>query len=594
MNAEKKVCLFLASLTLVLILLSASPAVVSTHGITSSPSSEFSPSAVTAPPETSIDLTGTLGLNNWFTTDVTVTFTVIGAEPEFTTAYSFDLTSWVLYTGPFVISTEGSTTLYYNSTDGVGRIEETKKVTLQIDKAAPELTLETEAVPGQGVLVTLTVIEDVSYLVDLGYSLDGVRWLRYPGPILLTDEGIQPFYYRALDAAGNTVSKLDYIEVVIPPEITPTEVTYTGDTSGVYSDPINLEAVLIETLTGLPIADRLIVFTVGSQTASAVTDADGVASTTLILDQPAGLYEVTAVFEGDEQYLDSSASSEFTLLKEDAFAYYSGLTIIDESNPTLTLQSTVFDDVDGYLGDLTRIYLTFTIYLSSDIITPLQVIDSVSVSTTDIAGVGISTVEIPNLPEGEYLVIVSIDSEQNPYYWAPDSDPAVITIYQPGRESARGAGWIEDADGNKGHFVFLVKHSCRKGLSGFVYYRLRIDNLVYVVWSTEITGFTVYDNHAFFEASIAIYAYDLETGEAYQLEDGYRLRIDVWDYKKRHGRDIFQIQIFDKYGLAVYEAGVDPVGYLCRGNIVIHGYRHYRHHWHYWHHRCRCHKHKHW
>ena len=65
-------------------------------------------------------------------------------------------------------------------------------------------------------------------------------------------------------------------------------------------------------------------------------------------------------------------------------------------------------------------------------------------------------------------------------------------------------------------------------------------------------------------------------------------------YRRRHGRDIFQIQIFDKYGLVVYEAGVDPVGYLCRGNIVIHGHRHHKHHWHYWHHRCRCHKHRHW
>ena len=256
--------------------------------------------------------------------------------------------------------------------------------------------------------------------------------------------------------------------------------------------------------------------------------------------------------------------------------------------------TTVLDDADGYWGDLTKIYVTFTIYIATDLDTPVQIIDSIVVSTTDLAGIGISTVEIPNLTEGEYLVVVSLNPDQNHYYWSQDSDSRIITIYQPGRESVKGAGWIEDADGNRGHFVFLVKYSCRDGLKGFIFYTLRVENVVYFVKSTEITGFTVYENHAFFEASITIYMYDRETKETTQLEDGYRLRIDAWDYKRRHGGDIFQIQIFDKYGIVVYEAGFDPLGHVHRGNIVIHGHRHHRHHWHYWHHRCYCHKMKHW
>ncbi|MBY8999021.1 MAG: hypothetical protein KGD60_14940, partial [Candidatus Thorarchaeota archaeon] len=220
----------------------------------------------------------------------------------------------------------------------------------------------------------------------------------------------------------------------------------------------------------------------------------------------------------------------------------------------------------------------------------LQIMDSIPVSTTDLAGVGIATVEILTLAEGEYIIVVSLNPEQNHYYWSQDSDPTIITIYQPGHESVRGAGWIEDSDGNRGHFVFLVKHTSRGGLKGFIFYTLRVDNLVYFVKSTEITGFTIYENHAFFEASITIYMYDLETKEKTQLEDTYRLRIDAWDSKRRHGKDIFQIQIFDRYGLVVYEAGYDPLGYVHRGNIVIHGHRHHRHHGHHWHHRHHHHK----
>ncbi len=598
MNSEKKLCLLFASLVMFFVFVNVAPSAMSVSGFEGYPSTaqdnNFVLSGAAAPPDTTMVLTGTLGLNNWYISDVTVSFSVTGPEPEFTTAYSYDNMNWIPYVDPFVISTEGTTTIYYNSTDAVDSVEETKVGTIQIDKSPPLLSLETEDIPDEGVLVSILAVEEVSYLVDIGYSLDGGRWLRYPGPFMLTEEGTHPVYYRASDIAGNSIELLDYVEVIIAPAVIPTEVSYTGDIAGVYSDPINLEAILIDTLTGLPIPDKFIVFTVGTQSLSAVTDADGIATSMLVLDQPAGVYEVSATFEGDDDYLASSTSSEFLLSKEDAFVYYSGLTIIEEYDSTLTLMTTVLDDADGHWGDLTKINVTFTIYLSTDLDNPLQIIDSIMVSATDFVGIGISTVEIPNLAEGEYLIVVSLNPDQNDYYWSQDSDSTIITIYHPGRDSVKGAGWIEDADGNKGHFVFLVKYSCRNGLKGFIFYTLRVDNLVYFVKSTEITGFTVYENHAFFEASIAIYMYDRETKETTQLEDGYRLRVDAWDYKRRHGGDIFQIQIFDKYGLVVYDAGFDPLGRVHRGNIVIHGHRHHRHHWHYWHHRCYCHKMRHW
>ena len=597
MNAEKKLCLFVASLTLVLFLLNVVPAVVSVSGvdgpIASTRDTTFLLSAAPSPPTTTIKLGGTLGYENWYISDVTVTLEVLDPVLEFTTAYSYDNKTWINYDGPFVVKNEGETTLYYNSSYAEDKPEKPGMMSFKIDKTPPVLSLETQTIPGKGVNVTITAEDALSGLRDMGYSLDGTTWPRY-APFLLSDVGLQPVWYKARDMAGNEIIKLDYVEVVIPPAISSAEVTYSGDKAGVYSDTVNLEATLIDALTGMPIPDKLMVFTVGTQTVSAMTDINGIATSALVLDQPAGVYVVSASFGGDESYLALSVTDEFVIEKEQAFTFYSGLTIIQESDATINLMATVLDEADGYWGDLTTIYVTFTIYLASDPAIPLQVIDSIEVSTTEIAGIGIAAVEIPNLAEGEYLIVVSLNPDQNHYYWGQDSDSDIITIYHRGRESASGAGWIEDADGNRGHFVFLVKYTCRGGLKGFVFYTLRVDNLVYFVKSTEITGFTIYENHAFFEASITIYIYNIETRKTTQLEDTYRLRIDVWDYNKRCRKDIFQIQIFDKYGLVVYEAGFDPLGYVHRGSIVIHSYCHHRHHWHYWHHRCFCHRMRHW
>ncbi|MHA2080159.1 MAG: hypothetical protein ACW99H_03330, partial [Candidatus Thorarchaeota archaeon] len=166
MKAEKKLCLFVASLALVLVLLNVAPAVVSVPGVdgslAASRNASFSLSQISAFPETTIDLAGTPGTSNWYTSDVTVTFLVSGTEPEFTTAYSYDNENWISYDAPFFESREGTTTIYYNSTYSVINIQHTKSTTIQIDKTAPTLFLETERVPGIGVSVTIVAIEEVS------------------------------------------------------------------------------------------------------------------------------------------------------------------------------------------------------------------------------------------------------------------------------------------------------------------------------------------------------------------------------------------------------------------------------------------------
>jgi hypothetical protein len=347
-----------------------------------------------------------------------------------------------------------------------------------------------------------------------------------------------------------------------PPE---TLIELSGETAGVYSDPVYLEARLTDLLTGVPIPGKWIVFTVGTQTVGAITDSSGIASYILILDQQPGVYTLLASFAGDDDYSDSSTTCEFVIAKEYAHAKYTGRTIISITDDTITLSATIFDEDDGYWGDLTRIYITFTLYLSSEIV---YVTGPIMVETTDVEGVGLATVEISNLAAGEYLVVVSFNPVDNSYYYGPDSD-ASITIYEPKRGSAKGAGWIRDEDGNRVFFVFNVKYNGKGTLKGFLKLTYRVNGKTYFVRSTDILGFTTDGNHAFFEAECRISQYKHGKHWKHWSGETYIIRVDVWDNKKLHEDDVIQIRIFDKNGLVEYEVGFDPYGFLVRGNIKV-------------------------
>ena len=92
-----------------------------------------------------------------------------------------------------------------------------------------------------------------------------------------------------------------------------TTTTYTGDTQGAP----NAQATLSATLTGsgsAPIANEPVTLTMGTQHCTATTDANGHASCTITISQPAGSYPITASFAGDGGYLASQATGTFTVV----------------------------------------------------------------------------------------------------------------------------------------------------------------------------------------------------------------------------------------------------------------------------------------
>jgi hypothetical protein len=95
-----------------------------------------------------------------------------------------------------------------------------------------------------------------------------------------------------------------------------TSVTYTGALSGGPNKVVTLSANLVDA-TGTALSGRTIGFKLGTQTATAVTDPNGHAATTLKLNQKNGTYTVSATYApagaDSGKYLGSAASATFKL-----------------------------------------------------------------------------------------------------------------------------------------------------------------------------------------------------------------------------------------------------------------------------------------
>ena len=159
----------------------------------------------TTPPETSIGLSGAMGNNGWFVSNVTVALSATdeaGGSGVAFTEYSIDGgTNWSNYAGPFVISSEGMTTVHFRSQDNAGNVETAKSAGLKIDKTPPTIIGSRSPGPnGSG-------WNNTDVTVSFSCS-DGVSGLdSCSSPTTLSGEGAgQSVTGTALDLAGNTAS----------------------------------------------------------------------------------------------------------------------------------------------------------------------------------------------------------------------------------------------------------------------------------------------------------------------------------------------------------------------------------------------------
>ena len=298
---------------------------------------------------------------------------------------------------PFDIQKE-DTVLVYNG-DLSEQYSDTAKVSATLTDADSGLVIGDPHPGCEGETITFTIgTQSTSAISDAtGYAEGAITLMQAPDTYTVeTDFAGTDYYLPAHDSDSFTVEKED------------TVLTYNGDLSGQYSDSIILKSTLAEMDTEVGnLSGKTIVFTIGSQTATATTNAAGVAQTTMALNQSAGSYTVETAFAGDAYYLPSNDSDTFEILKEDTILTYTGPTSGQYSDE-VTLSATLAE-TDGEVGNLSGKTITFTIGTQS------------VTATTDASGVATKTL-ILNQAAGNYQVKAEFAGDSY-YKKSEDSKP---------------------------------------------------------------------------------------------------------------------------------------------------------------------------
>jgi hypothetical protein len=174
-------------------------------------------------PTTTISLTGTPGNNGWYKSDVTIILAATdnpGGSGIAKTEYSFDNTNWTTYTSVFAITTEGTTTVYYRSTDKAGNIESAKSQTIKIDKTPPVITVNLPVPYGLyivGTTLNFQASDGISGIESLSGNLNnGTTVIQVQSGYVLP-VGVYTLTVTAVDKAGNGYTSDSITFVVYDP-----------------------------------------------------------------------------------------------------------------------------------------------------------------------------------------------------------------------------------------------------------------------------------------------------------------------------------------------------------------------------------------
>jgi len=202
----------------------------------------------TVAPSTSIDVSGTAGLDGWHTSSVTITLESSDATSGVaSTVYLIDDGAWETYSGSFSMSTEGVHILYWWANDNAGNQEPQQFVYVRVDTQAPETTVvvtgdtgANEWYIGESVDVELWFFEPTSYVTATVYRIDNGTWKTYSNGFSIDKEGTTVIDYYSADVAGNVEAqksvsfKLDSTEPTLA-------ITYPLADSKISRDSVTIE-----------------------------------------------------------------------------------------------------------------------------------------------------------------------------------------------------------------------------------------------------------------------------------------------------------------------------------------------------------------
>jgi hypothetical protein len=168
------------------------------------------------PPITEATLAGTMGDNDWYISDVTVTLTAYDPDPDSRwptgvnhTYYTIDEGTEMEYETPFAVAEDGEHTVYFYSVDVAGNVEDEQSIEFKIDQTAPTITEFTAT--AQNALKTkwllaATANDDTSGIVLVEfYADDALVGSVTTSPFeFLVEQKIHTAQCIVYDAAGNS------------------------------------------------------------------------------------------------------------------------------------------------------------------------------------------------------------------------------------------------------------------------------------------------------------------------------------------------------------------------------------------------------
>jgi hypothetical protein len=147
-----------------------------------------------------------------------------------------------------VLSTDGTHTIKYRSTDNAGNVEPTRYAKVQLDATAPIVTLlGVDSAWHAGPVMPLIEATDATSGVQvISYDLDSAGWV--PGTsVLVTAEGDHTFDYAATDIAGNdALAQHAHIKIDLTPPVT------TADAPATWADrAVRIHLTATDALSGM-------------------------------------------------------------------------------------------------------------------------------------------------------------------------------------------------------------------------------------------------------------------------------------------------------------------------------------------------------
>jgi hypothetical protein len=151
------------------------------------------------------DIAGTLGGGGWYTSDVSVSWSVSDAESTIISQSGCDAQS--------VTSDTSGTEITCSATSVGGTASQS--VTIKRDATAPT-TSGSSSIAGTQATVTLTASDNLSGIATTSYSVNGGALQSYTGPFALSGPGTYTISYSSADVAGNTeVTRTLDVNVVV-------------------------------------------------------------------------------------------------------------------------------------------------------------------------------------------------------------------------------------------------------------------------------------------------------------------------------------------------------------------------------------------